>query len=200
MCRRKPPLVSAAPAFPARCCPPPQRWVRGASPHRGGPAPSSSDSYKLIADAVNKRGFSAAPIPKGLGSANASLHIYQPAKTAQGRVRGSKFKRVAASPLKTGPCCTTKHKHTPADNSSFLELSRMQKAGEVTKAQGFSSLPTTCSSRAGHRTQLRATQTLEVALKPSGEHLLLPLAPDTKGVPWKATAGSPIPRWVLIEA
>lgn len=76
----------------------------------------------------------------------------------------------------------------------------MQKAGEVTQAQGFSSLPTTCSSRAGHRTQLRATQTLEVALKPLGEHLLLPLAPDTKGVPWKATAGSPIPRWVLIEA
>lgn len=62
----------------------------------------------------------------------------------------------------------------------------MQKAGEVTQAQGFSSLPATCSSRARHRTQLRATQTLEVASQPSGEHLLLLLAPDTKCVPWKA--------------
>lgn len=102
-CKRFPPLLLTA--------------TRGYAPHRGGPAPSSSDSYKLITDAVNKRGFSLAPIPKGLGSANASLHIYQPAKTAQGRVKGSKFKRVVASPLEIGPCwtskqCTNTHQQT----------------------------------------------------------------------------------------
>lgn len=67
------------------------------------------DSYKLITDAGTKestREVSVARIPKGLASADASLHIYQPAKMAQGRVRSSELKGVTASLLEIGPCCT----------------------------------------------------------------------------------------------
>lgn len=88
---RKPPLIPARCAFPARSCPHSQWWPVMFQLWQ----PQNQHWYRQ----ESVRGFSCV-YPYRLNASECLLHIYKPAKIVEGRVSGSEVEEVTASPLK----------------------------------------------------------------------------------------------------